>query len=70
MIKIFFKKKSLRKKASSTDFLLTAYKWTMRTVCVQCLFNKTNMLLKPCGQFEDTFADSNEKGVTSFDVTP
>ena len=39
-----------------------------------CIFPKgeQNFLAakRPCGQFADSFADSHEKGVTSFDVTP
>ena len=43
------------------------------SVCC-CIFPKgeQNFLAakRPCGQFADSFADSHEKGVTSFDVTP
>ena len=43
------------------------------SVCC-CIFPKGEQnfldVKRPCGQFADSFADSHEKGGTSFDVTP
>ena len=76
----------LRRGQSGPSFLLLAFifergRWLnmpwIVTPCVSaccCIFPKgeQNFLAakRPCGQFADSFADSHEKGVTSFDVTP